>query len=106
MLLPLGTYLCCLSLRLLHPLGTVSAFAFLCIQRYTDHAAHAMETNIEQNPQRVRWNNGPGAQIPQRFLRLSANLSDSNYQVLLMTVAHALRAMRETMRDVCPKISK
>jgi hypothetical protein len=79
MLLPLGTYLCRLSLRLLHPLGTVSAFAFLCIQRYTDNAAHAMETNIEQNPQSVRWNHCPGAQIPQRFLRLSAHLSDSNY---------------------------
>jgi hypothetical protein len=47
MLLPLGTYLCRLSRRLLHPLGTVSAFAFLCIQRYTDNAAHAMETNID-----------------------------------------------------------
>jgi hypothetical protein len=47
MLLPLGTYLCRLSLRFLHPLGTVSAFAFLCIQRYTDNHAHAIETNID-----------------------------------------------------------
>ena len=79
MLLPLGTYLCRLSLRLLHPLDTVSAFAFLCIQRYTDNAAHAMEPNIEQRPQSVRRNNFPGEQIPQWFLLLSENLSASNY---------------------------
>jgi hypothetical protein len=64
MLLPLGIYLCRLSLRLLHPLGTVSAFALLCVQRYTDNTAHAIETNIAQHPHRVRWNHCPGAQIP------------------------------------------
>ena len=83
MLLPLGTYLCRLSLRLLHPLDTVSAFAFLCIQRYTDNAAHAMEPNIEQHPQSVRRNNFPGDRYLSGFCSSQRIFPPQIIQVLL-----------------------